>query len=92
MNKVLFMFLCASGCYAQQASDHWSGTISGILRGEDGTSIAGVSISLHLASPPPSGRLPSFPSSAKSGADGSYSFGALPAGPYRICAQAPGTV
>jgi hypothetical protein len=92
MNKILFMFLCAVVCYAQQAPENWSGAISGNLRGEDGTSIAGASISLQLASLPPSGRLPSFPSSAKSGADGSYSFGGLHAGPYRICAQAPGTV
>jgi len=92
MKKTLLMFVSAAACYAQQLTNDLSGSISGIVRGEDGTPIAGVSMSLHLASPPPTGKLRNFPSPVKSGADGSFSFGSLHAGPYRICAQAPGTV
>lgn len=92
MKKILLVFICALACHAQQTSNSPSGSINGILRGEDGTPIGGASISLHLASPPPSGKLPNLPSSAKSGADGSFSFGSLHAGPYRVCAQAPRTV
>jgi hypothetical protein len=67
------------------------GTIGGTLTGDDGTIIGGAFVGLTVVPPYPAGRLRRTEWTTVSGADGSFQFGQLATGTYRVCAQAPGT-
>jgi hypothetical protein len=67
------------------------GTISGTLTGDDGTLLGGAVVGLTVVPPYPAGRLRQTEWTTISGADGSFQFGQLATGNYRVCPQAPGT-
>jgi hypothetical protein len=68
------------------------GTVSGTLTGDDGTLIGGAVVGLTVVPPYPAGRLRQTEWTTFSGADGSFQFGQLAIGNYRVCAQVPGSV
>lgn len=81
-------------CLAQQASIGQSGVISGTVRGEDGSSVPGAYVSLHLSSmSKQSIRQPlRMHWGVSANQDGSFRFSGLRDGAYNLCVQAPATV
>jgi hypothetical protein len=67
------------------------GNVIGTLTGDDGTLIGGAVVGLTVVPPYPAGRLQQTQWTTVSGADGSFQFGQLPTGNYRVCSQSPGT-
>lgn len=91
MKKLSIALVFLVPCLPQQTRINFSGVITGNLTGDDGTSIVGGYLSLHLLPPSPKNRQPTTEWNAVSGADGSFRFDGLNDGTYRLCAQVPNT-
>lgn len=79
-------------CFAQQNVTTANNLIAGKLSGDDGSALAGASVTLHLVSRPLPGRHGTTQWLARSGIDGAFHFGALIDGAYTFCAQTGGKV
>src|SRR5258708_14579943 len=90
IKRFVFLSICALASSAQQTSTNSAGAISGILRGDDGTAIAGAHVSLHVTTSRERREIPIGAFSVISGSDGSFRFGLFHPGSYRLVAQAPG--
>jgi len=79
------LVITASAAFAQPPQP-FSGAVSGILKGEDGTLIAGGAILLHLTRPPTSKFVQQRTDwSAATAAGGVFQFTGLPEGTYTVC-------
>ncbi len=88
MRRALLALMCTAPCLAQQARLNFTGVVAGTLRGDDGSAIVGGYVSLALLPPHPK-RLPQIEWTGVTGVGGTFRFGALNDGKYRLCAQAP---
>jgi len=75
---------------AQQTSPV-SGSISGVLKGEDGTAIRGGTILLHLARPIRPKLVQQTDWSGVTAASGVFQFAGLPEGTYTLCVRVQGS-
>jgi hypothetical protein len=82
----LFYLLPAA---AQQPPLNFAGLISGTVKGDDGSSILGAYLSLQLQPPYPNSRSLETEWAAQTGSDGSFQFGRLSGGSYRLCGYVP---
>jgi hypothetical protein len=88
MRRTSLGLICIASCLAQQARLNFTGQVLGNLKGDDGTAIAGGYVSLALVPPYPK-RLPQTSWTAVTAAEGTFQFGGLTDGRYRLCAQVP---
>lgn len=86
MAKIALLFLLAVGCLAQPALN-FNGEITGSLSGDDGATLSGGYVTLHMAPRYPPGRRRQIDWAALSGVSGSFRFTGLSEGTYRLCAQ-----
>src|SRR5258708_35055275 len=91
MRWLALLLLYLPVCPAQQTRLTTGGGITGVLRGDDGTAIVGAIVELQRRPPFPPGRSVRTEWSTQSGAGGTFSFDGLYGGPYRLCAQVPGS-
>lgn len=89
--KSVILFIFAHVVFAQQIPQTSVGTVSGTLKGEDGSTIIGASVTLLRLPPYPKGKWPRIEWTTKSASGGAFSFAAIDRGQYRLCAQAPNT-
>ena len=85
------LVLCATmAATAQVPVQQFTGTLSGLLTGDDGTALRGGSIVLRLATKSvPKLRRQTTIWTAITGAGGAFQFQALPEGNYTVCASVP---
>ena len=88
MRSISLALSCILPCLAQQRSLDFAGQVFGSLKGEDGTAIAGGSVSLALL-PPHAKRMAQTMWSAVTGAGGTFQFARLAEGRYSLCADLP---
>lgn len=89
MKRLLVTYFAATTIASAQFQPV-SGTISGVLTGEDGSALASASIALHRVATPQS-RFGDGQAdwTAISQADGTFQFTGLPAGDYTLCPTVP---
>lgn len=94
MRKLIVATVALLPCLAQQAPVGDAGVITGTVRGEDGSSVTGAYVTLHLSfiSRPALRQRLQTQWGLYSGPDGSFRFSGLGVGTYRLCVQAPRTV
>ena len=89
--KLALLTVCVAVCQAQQPLLVSGGAIAGMLRGDDGSILAGGNLTLTRTGPP----LPRVRSNSwrtASGAAGEFRFEGLPDGQFSLCAQVPSGV
>jgi hypothetical protein len=94
MKKLCMLLPLALSCVAQGPLAPDAGSLSGLLRGDDGSAIEGAYISVRYQRVVPPGRsLPpltgSYDRTARSATDGSFRLEHLRPGDYLVCVQAP---
>ncbi|PWT98655.1 MAG: hypothetical protein C5B51_28730 [Terriglobia bacterium] len=87
--KLLTVLFCVLPAAAQEAPLNFAGLISGTIKGDDGSSIAGAYLSLQLQPPYPNSRSVQTEWTAQTGSDGSFQFDRLNSGSYRLCSYVP---
>jgi len=90
MKRLVLLFSGAVYAAVAQPGPPVAGTISGILKGEDGSVIAGATIFLNLT-PPSVSRIPPPRTSwsVVTTTGGAFQLGALPPGTYTLCPRVP---
>src|SRR5258708_490175 len=89
MKQILAIYV-ASAAFALAQPQPVSGTISGVLTGEDGTALPGATIALHLvAKSLPKLRRQTTDWTFVTNAAGAFQFVALPEGNYTVCPRVP---
>lgn len=93
MRRLIFATVALLPCLAQQPPVGDTGVITGAVRGEDGSSVAGAYVTLHLSFPSTPALRQRFQTQwgVYSGSGGSFQFSGLRNGTYRLCVQAPQT-
>jgi hypothetical protein len=93
MQRIVVVALVLLPCVAQPPAAHDTGFIAGTVQGEDGSTVAGANVTLHLAHTPAEAVRQRFPTqwAAEAGSDGSFRFSGLPHGSYRLCVFVRGT-
>ena len=93
MRRVILVILALLPCFAQQLPTGDTGVIAGTVSGEDGSSVIGAYVTLHLSFTSPHAARQRFQThwAVYTGAGGSFRFTGLRNGAYRLCVQAPGT-
>src|SRR5882724_11134675 len=90
MKRLLVLFVALATTGLTQQIQPVNGTISGALKGEDGTAIIGGTISLHLVqrvSPKIARQTTDW--ATVTGASGAFQFTGLPEGSYTLCPRVP---
>ena len=91
VEKVVVSLVCLGICSAQQTSSLPGGTISGILKGDEGTLAVGGNLLLRRTPTPSLAKRNRNEWNTTSGSQGAFRFDLLPPGQYTLCAQVPGS-